>query len=325
MTTSGLGKEALNTRNLEMDRASLEQRMETLRHEQPSNQVPLVIPVGVDLDAPDEYKVPEIDAADLTAQKLKAIMAEHGAVIIRGMFPQALMRPMTATIDGVLEACGSHRKVKANLVSEFFNPPKNLSSVMPNGIADLAALRLFSKIGGSALSVESSSVAEMLLQFFEEQGLKDLITQYLGEPPCLSVKKWVLRRSELPMEEAGWHQDGAFMGTEINTLNLWIPLTRCGGDTGAPGMDLIPQRLNKISSADGAAFDWAVSDEEASQGSEYAPSVAPVFEVGDAFFFDHFYLHRTQFRPDIDKQRYAIETWFFGSTTFPKSQVPIAW
>ena len=115
------------------------------------------------------------------------------------------------------------------------------------------------------------------------------------------------------------------MGTDINTINLWIPLTECGGETGAPGMDLIPKRLNKIASAEGATFDWSVSDEEASSNFGGASPVAPVFNPGDAFFFDHFYLHRTQFRDDFTKLRYAIETWFFGSTSFPKSQVPIAW
>ncbi|MFT4518481.1 MAG: hypothetical protein ACI9JM_000862 [Halioglobus sp.] len=325
MTAPGLSEDALNARNLDLDHDSLAQRMEDFRHRMPSNQVPLVIPVEGDPQAPDEYQVPEIEAANLTAESLKSSLAEHGALIVRGMFPETVMQPMTAAIDGVLDACDSTRKVKANLVSPYFNPPSNLVSVMPNGIEDLAALRLFSKIGGSALCVESPSVAELLLQFYEDHGLKDLVAQYLGEPPCLSVKKWVLRRSELPMDEAGWHQDGAFMGTEINTLNLWIPLTHCGGETGAPGMDLIPQRLNKISSADGAAFDWAVSDDEARGGSDYAPAVAPEFNVGDALFFDHFYLHRTQYRPDINKRRYAIESWFFGTTTFPKDQVPIAW
>ena len=53
---------------------------------------------------------------------------------------------------------------------------------------------------------------EALLLLYEAHGLKELVGAYLREPPCLSVKKWVLRRSKLPVAEAGWHQDGAFMG-----------------------------------------------------------------------------------------------------------------
>ena len=90
-------------------------------------------------------------------------------------------------------------------------------------------------------------------------------------------------------------------------------------------MDLIPQRLTEIQSADGASFNWSVSDDEANKTGGKSGPVAPVFNVGDAFFFDHFYLHRTQYRDDFTRLRYAIETWFFGASAFPKSQVPIAW
>jgi hypothetical protein len=30
----------------------------------------------------------------------------------------------------------------------------------------------------------------------------------------------------LPVEGAVWNQDSAFMGTEIDTIDLWTPLTR---------------------------------------------------------------------------------------------------
>ena len=36
-----------------------------------------------------------------------------------------------------------------------------------------------------------------------------------------------------PLPYADWHQDGAFLGEGISTLNLWLPLSDCGDD--APG------------------------------------------------------------------------------------------
>jgi hypothetical protein len=175
------------------------------------------------------------------------------------------------------------------------------------------------------MCVEAPSVAEALLKLYEAHGLRELVGEYLGEAPCLSVKKWVLRRSVLPVAEAGWHQDGAFMGTNLNSINMWIPLNTCGGETGAPGLDIVPQRLYKIASAEGAQFDWSVSDSlVTSRFAENSP-IMPVFNAGDAFFFDHFYLHRTQFRTDFTKLRYAVETWFFGASSFPKNQIPLAW
>ena len=84
-------------------------------------------------------------------------------------------------------------------------------------------------------------------------------------------------------------------------------------------------RLHKILSAQGATFDWSVGDEFVQSSFGGKEPVAPVFNAGDAFFFDHFYLHRTQYRPQFTDLRYAIENWFFGASTFSKSQVPIAW
>lgn len=328
MTGYELSTAHLETRDLAADRASLGRRLEAYRDRFPSPNPSLLIPPGAASNAEHSdnlAEVPEVTAANFNVETLNDALQERGALIVRDLFPAEEVSCMTTAIDQVLDACDSPRKVRATLSNHYFNPPENIVSILPEKGMELGALRLFSAAAGSAICVESPSIAEMLLEFYEHHGLKKIVTQYLGEAPVLSLKKWVLRRSTLPMEEAGWHQDGAFMGTDINTLNMWIPLTQCGGTTGAPGMDLIPQRLHNIQSAEGASFDWAVSDEQAKQTSTTASPIAPVFNPGDAFFFDHFYLHRTQYRPDFSKQRYAVETWFFGETTFPKNQIPIAW
>lgn len=325
MAGFALTTDVLEARDLASDKSRLEARLEAYRDREPANTGPLIIPPGAPVAIPDDPIVPEVQAEAFTANILRDAIAEHGALIVRNLFPAEQLSCMTTTIDRVLDACDSPRHVRANLANHYFNPPDNIVSIMPDKAAELSALRVFSAIANSVLCVESPSIAEMLLEFYERHGIRDIATQYLGEEPVLSVKKWVLRRSELPMEEAGWHQDGAFMGTHINTLNLWIPLTECGGASGAPGMDLIPQRLTQIQSAEGATFDWSVSDDQANKTSDKGGPVSPVFQVGDAFFFDHFYLHRTQYRPDFTRLRYAIETWFFGCNSYPKSQVPIAW
>lgn len=326
MTGLSLSTSTLETRDLALDKARLEQRLEAFRNIEPSATTPLIIKPGDTPKYPAKPEVPEVSAEEFTAQVLREAIAAHGSLIVRGLFPAAQVSSMKSSIDRVLEAYETPHKVRLTTSNHYFNPPENLVSMMPEKAMGLEALRLFSAAGGSALCVESPSIAEMLLEFYEHHGLKDVVTQYMHEPPVLSVKKWVLRRSELPIPKAGWHQDGAFMGSDINTLNLWFPLTECGGASGAPGMDLIPARLSEIIKAEeGAIFDWSVSDDQAYAVSGAAGPISPVFNPGDAFFFDHFYLHRTQYRDDFIKQRYAIETWFFGSSSFPKDQVPIAW
>ena len=71
-----------------------------------------------------------------------------------------------------------------------------------------------------------------------------MVRDYFGEPPTLLARKGTLRRIEHDGDTGGWHQDGAFMGTDIRSLNIWLALTHCG-DT-APGLDVVGRRLDEI-------------------------------------------------------------------------------
>jgi hypothetical protein len=320
-----LTTEALESRDIASDCASIAQRIEDFRHRLPATEPNLIVREQESAMARAPQYIPEVTAGNLTTPVLRAAMDEHGALIVRNMFSTTETGTLVQAIEQVLAACASPREVRTKLASTYYNPPKNLVSIMPNKVQELGSLRMFNGASGAAMCVEAPCVAEALLQMYETHGIKKLIADYLGEAPCLSVKKWVLRRNTPTLDPAGWHQDGAFMGTAINSINMWIPLTECGGETGAPGMDVVPQRVTRISSADGATFDWSISDEHVRSGAFASVPVAPVFNAGDAFFFDHFYVHRTQYRDDFTKLRYAVETWFFGATTFPKEQIPVAW
>ena len=114
------------------------------------------------------------------------------------------------------------------------------------------------------------------------------------------------------------------MGEGTNSLNMWIAANHCGGETGAPGMDLFPQRLTKIlgDGDGGAIFTWSVSDHGIKNAHLKNTIIAPVFEAGDALCFDHFLLHRTQHDNDFIRPRYAMETWVFGKKPSPKIRCP---
>ena len=313
----------LEARNIVSDCATIGTRIEAYRTREPSDHPALIINNKDTAAIHAQRCVPEIDAEDFTVDQLRAAVAKHGALIVRNMFSRTSTDTLIKAADRVIDACADPKVT--NPVSTYFNPPNNLSSIMPKKDKELGNTRSFHRESGSAMCVEAPSVAEALLLLYEAHGLKELVGAYLGEPPCLSVKKWVLRRSKLPVAEAGWHQDGAFMGTNLNSINMWMPLNECGGETGAPGMDVVPQRLNSLASAEGAQFDWSVSHSQVTSRFAENQPLMPVFNAGDAFFFDHYYLHRTQYRPDFNKLRYAVETWFFGASSFPKNQIPLAW
>lgn len=320
--------QALTQRDYERDAQTLAQRLEDFRDTQPTSRRTALDNESAQPAWPDDKPIPEVDAVDFDGEKLRSAMATSGALIVRDFLDIPTTRFYKSVIDNVLSTCyatDAKRDAEGDIAQPFYNPPKNLNSLMP--AQKWANSRGFHRVSGSAMCIESSSVAENLLTLYESKGLREIMADYLGEPACLSALKWVLRRSLLPVNPAGWHQDGAFMGCDINSINMWIPLDTCGGDTGAPGLDLLPERLTEIvkSGTDDAVFNWSISKGEISESFGEDAIISPVFNAGDAFFFDHFYLHRTQYKESFSHLRYAIETWFFGSTNFPKNQIPLHW
>lgn len=327
MSLAQAAQPALDQRDLTADIAAMDQRLEAFRNRRPTSNATAIDSEAGQPRWPDESGVPEVDAADLDVAKLRSAMASYGSLIVRGLVDPATCEAYQDVIDQVLSACDRpppDLQKNPGPPSIYRCPPDALRALIP--APELKSSRGFHRLSGSAMCVESAVICMQLLELYDRLGLRELIRDYLQDEPCLSVKKWVLRRSKLPVNEAGWHQDGAFMGSDINSINLWIPLSRCGGDTGAPGMDIVPRRLTDIvrTGGDDAIFSWSVGDSEVAGSDERQP-VAPVFNAGDAFFFDHFYLHRTQYREHFTDLRYAIETWFFGSSNFPENQYPLAW
>lgn len=269
--------------------------------------------------------VPVIPAERLSGDILDFAIGQHGSLIVRNLLTEESARELRHVIDEVLNACAMSITGKGESVKRgiFHDPPDILKEVMTP--LELGCSRQFHHDSGSAMCVEAPCVAEGLLQLYRQLKLDEIVASYLGDTPCVSAKKWVLRKTKLPISEAGWHQDGSFMGTDITSLNMWLPLTHCGGKTGAPGMDVVPRRLDSIVSASDALFDWSVAPATIARDFPDTPPVSPEFFPGDAYFFDHFFLHRTQYGSHLATARYAIETWFFGSGSYPTNQVPMAW
>ena len=71
----------------------------------------------------------------------------------------------------------------------------------------------------------------------------------------------MLRRADASLHASTWHQDGAFLGEGIRTVDAWFALSRCGRD--APGLEVIPVRLERVlpTGEAGTYFDWTVSPE----------------------------------------------------------------
>jgi hypothetical protein len=161
-----------------------------------------------------------------------------------------------------------------------------------------------------------------VVSMIRSKGVDRVIEGYFGERPALSIGKSTLRRVPPREDSYDWHQDGAFLGESIRTVNFWLCLSHCGD---ASGLGMVPRRLQYIveTGTHGAHFEWSVGHDLAVELAEGRPIESAVYRPGDAVFFDQMNLHRTEGRPGLTKDRYAIESWFFAPSTYPMDWGPL--
>ncbi len=252
--------------------------------------------------------LPEIPADELTIDTLIAGVRHHGALLVRGLFTAQACKELRDMIDATMSA---HARNPSGGDARFNTP-----------LCDISGQPLspkFRKVNfdeGGRPTADSPAAAARVLAEFDRIGITELISGYLGEQPALSLEKWTLRKVP-PTANSSWHQDGAFLGTDKHTVNLWVALSDCGEH--ASGLDLIPQRFDRIlpTGTEGAYFHWDISQTVVDHERGGHPVASPVFTAGDAVFFDQFLVHRTGVKEDLTQTRYALESWFFTPTSFP--------
>jgi hypothetical protein len=304
----------------------IERRLAALRYTAfdelaPASRFP-TWPVAMEgLDPAPAPVIPQIAPSALSAEAVRRAILEHGCVHIPGFFDPATV---TRFVDGIETAL----QTRIDLAETPGPSTDPWFSGLPTRTRDeaISLARPWVAGDGGMLACDSPRLLEMVLTAYEERGLRELLTDYLGERPILSANKATLRRARLE-GSTDWHQDGAFLGSTagIRALNVWVTLTDCGVD--APSMDIVPKRFDSVqeTGTGGAIFDWAVGPDTVAELSVDAPVVRPVFQAGDAMLFDDMLLHRTALSPEMTRTRHAIESWFFAATNYPAGQVPLVW
>ena len=312
--------EQLSARNRSSREPGTERRIRALRHEAGAKLA------GAGSGAPDfakpDYKalpgtdgIPEVQAADLTPELLRAAMLRHGSLLVRGVMERERATAFADEIETALES-------RASLASGGGAAEGYYEEFDPGPPVDLALARKWVGDGGM-WAADSPKLMFEMFDAFERCGLRRVIHGYLNEVPAISIEKCTLRRV-MPDSDSAWHQDGAFLG-RVRALNVWLSLSRCG-DT-APGLDVVPERMEEIvpTGTEGAIFNWSISPQEVEKVTTQTGVVRPIFEPGDALLFDEMNLHSTAADPAMPNPRYAIESWFFGLSGFPAEYVPIAY
>ena len=253
--------------------------------------------------------LPEVAAADVTPELLRAGILRDGCLLVRGLVPR---EAALALADGIETAYAAREQGEDG---EWYAP------MTPQARFGEVEVRDWIKLGGGLLQADSPRLAHEVLLQLQRAGIPGLVEDYLGEPALWSLEKTTLRKAD-PSVAGAWHQDGHFLGP-VRALNLWLSLSRCGDE--APGLDLVPRRLDELVSAgvDGAMLDYQVTDARAAEVAAPKQVIRPVFEPGDALLFDELFLHQTGSDPAMPKPRFALESWFFGASAFP-AYAPLA-
>jgi hypothetical protein len=312
--------EQLTERNLASPSRETERRLGRLRHiagarlvDEASGGAEFAVP---DYDRlPEGDRLPEIAAADLTPGLLRAGILRDGCLLVRGLVDREHARALAKGID---RGFRQRERAEAGRSSaegyyEEFQPHPRYGPVVGRGWIEQ---------GGGLLAADAPMLSFQMMEMFRAAHLAELVSGYLGESALISVHKTTLRKAD-PAVPGAWHQDGFFMGP-VRSLNLWLSLSRCGDE--APGLDIVPRRLEEYvaTATEEAALDYTISQQKVEQAAGDTPVLRPIFEPGDALFFDELFLHQTGSDPSMRKPRYAVENWFFGGSGFPDEYAPIA-
>jgi hypothetical protein len=265
--------------------------------------------------------LPEASLAGLGAGAVRAAVLEHGCLLVKGALDAGRAADIAGAIDHAFDAQDSAETSSAPTPvapSAWWYP------LEVEGAAAASLGRKWVRGGGGVLLADSPRFMFEILDLYTALGLRSIVSDYLGSRPVLSANKCTLRRVSVKTN-GDWHQDGAFLGSGIRAINMWLTLTPCGVE--APGLDLVPRRFDSIveTGTGGAYFDWAVGPEVVKRVSADVGVVRPQFDAGDLLIFDDLFLHRTAIEPEMTRERHAIEMWCFAADAYPSGQVPLVW
>jgi hypothetical protein len=294
--------------------AEIERRLVRLRGAafEQLDRAPRALPGGPAVE-PAAVDEPSFITPDrLTPATLREGILRHGSVWVRGLVPPPLVRRLRNVIDTAFDAYDATAAGCATpATSRWYDP---IEVIGPPFARD------WRRQANAVLTADSPRALFELLEVMHTLGLDRLLASFFGERPSLAAEKCTLFRvhsKEWRLRLADWHQDGAFLGDGVRTINCWYALTRCGRD--APGMDIIPRRIERILpiGEEGCHFDWTISPNTVARAFPGVPRWRPEFHEGDVLLFDELAVHRTAADEDMPNVRYAIESWTFASSVYP--------
>jgi hypothetical protein len=257
---------------------------------------------------PAAQDLPVVEAGELSAALVGGAITNHGCLRVNHLLDPSTIPQIIDQIDRAFE--GRERLAKGanpDDVAPWYDP-----FWAGRDEADGFSSRFFIRV------IDAPATMWEIIEQFTNQGVIDAVAEYFGERPSMIANKWVLRRAPHGADGTDFHQDGAFLGEGIRTVNCWITLTDCGPGTDRPALEMIPHRFEAlIPTGVGAKFNWTLAESTVMDAAPGVPVSRPTINAGDALFFDERLPHRTTYGTDLGV-RYAIESWFVA----PSSSLP---
>lgn len=257
---------------------------------------------------PGEADLPVIDATELSGAMVGGTITNHGCLRVNNLLDSATVERIIDQIDRAFDA----RAELANGADPEDVAPWYVPFHAGREEADGFSSKFLVRV------VDAPRTMWEIHSQFASKGVIAAVAEYFDESPTMIANKWVLRRAQSGADTTNFHQDGVFLGEGIRTVNCWIALTKCGPGTGRPALEVMPRRFEDILPAGvGAKFNWTLTESTVLEAADGVTVSRPVFNPGDALFFDERLPHRTSYGPELGV-RYAIESWFVS----PCSSLP---
>jgi hypothetical protein len=303
--------------------ANIEHRLVSLRHRAfrtLDRTTPATLPSPVVAEPATERLAPQ-EIGTVTSSKLRHSLAEHGCAWIRSLISPERAGELVRDVDEIFAMFDARTEGARTDTLPWYAPFEPEQTGYRVG-----GRRKWVRASGAIWTADSPIMLQALCELLTDTGVGDLVTAYLGERPALSANKCTIRR--VPIDtDTNWHQDGAFLGAQARTMNVWLALTDCEMDS--PGLEIVPCRFDEVlpTGTPGATFDWSVSPEIVANAvrARGTSALEPRFRAGDALLFDQMLLHRTAVRPGMTRERYAMETWLFAPSSYPEGQIPLVY
>ncbi|CAA0123600.1 Uncharacterised protein [Halioglobus japonicus] len=265
-------------------------------------------------------EIPTVSPGELTVEVLKDAISRQSCLLVPGLMPERDVDDIVAGIDRALDAIARRKAGDTDPSLESWFLP-----YVPEGAKDAyAEVRHWANMCGTVFAADSPQNFQRFVDTCNSMGVFDLLTEYFGVRPVMSVPKTTLKRVT-PDTPIGWHQDIRAYGENTRALNMWVALSPCGKD--ARGLGVVPINPGgPVEDTPPPPPLVPISDETISRlAVEGTPAHEPLFEKGDVLFFDTVLPHTTQ-QGDIakfTKNRYAMECWFFSPTTLEDIWLPL--